>query len=71
VVYELRPWSDTTHCLYTDDSRIKELAARSPELRIVGTYFRTLREATPFAWDIVGSRDDLYGLTKTLGSRSA
>jgi hypothetical protein len=67
VVYELRPWSDNAHCLYTDDVRVKELVARSRKLRIVGTYFRTHQETTPFAWDIVGKRDDLAGITRRLG----
>jgi hypothetical protein len=57
--YEIRKWSDDLDCLYTDDCRVKDIAVKSGELRIVSSYFRTSREAQPFAWDIVGPRTSL------------
>ena len=74
MVYELRRWCGETDCLYTDDQRVKDLALRSAELRVIGTYFRTPREPHPFAWDIVGRREELAGIAKTFqtgGSRRA
>ncbi len=65
MVYELRRWFDDADCLYTDDQRVKDLALRSPELRVIGTYFRTVGEKRPFAWDIVGRRDELAYIART------
>lgn len=65
VVYELRKWSEDADCLYTEDQRVKDIALHSPDLRIVGTYFRSAGQAQPFAWDIVGERSTLAGITRT------
>jgi hypothetical protein len=54
MLYELRKWSESDACLYTDDSRVKDLAIRDPGLQVVASYFRALKDRTPFAWDIVG-----------------
>ena len=70
MVYELRKWYDDSDCLYTDDQRVKDLAIRSPDVQIVGTYFRTGREIRPFAWDIVGRRAALENLTRTFTPRA-
>ena len=65
MVYELRKWYEDSECLYTDDQRVKDLAIRSPELRVVGTYFRSGRDVRPFAWDIVGHRSALENIAQT------
>jgi hypothetical protein len=62
MVYEVRSWFDNFDCLYTDDPRLKELAIRSPELRIAARYYRTTSETEPFAWDIVGEPAVLAGI---------
>lgn len=59
MVYELRKWFDDSECLFTDDQRVKELAVRSPRLRVTSRYFRGPDERHPFAWDIVGDRQAL------------
>lgn len=66
MVYELRTWFDNFDCMYTDDPRLKELAIRSPELRIAARYYRTTNDAEPFAWDIVGEPDVLAGIAAGL-----
>lgn len=65
MVYEVRKWFDDSDCLYTDDSRVKDLALGSADLHIVATYFRTTKAQQPFAWDIVGKRD----LVKEIAAR--
>lgn len=65
MVYELRRWFNDADCLYTDDQRVKDLALRSPELRVIGSYFRTPTERRPFAWDIVGSRNELADIARS------
>lgn len=60
--YELRTWSEEDDCLYTDDQRIKDLAIKSGDMRIVARYFRTSSERQPFAWDIIGKRDVMTGI---------
>ena len=70
MVYELRKWSEETDCLYTEDRRIKDMALRSPDLHVVGTYFRSAGERQPFAWDIVGDRRALAGITRTFTERA-
>jgi hypothetical protein len=70
VVYELRRWFNDADCLYTDDRRVKDLALRSPDLRVIATYFRTPAESRPFAWDIVGAREELASLARSF-QRSA
>jgi hypothetical protein len=71
MVYELRKWSDDVDCLYTDDRRVMDIALRSPDLRVIGMYFRAAGERQPFAWDILGQRGTLTGITRTFenGSR--
>jgi len=71
MVYEVRSWFDNFDCLYTDDARLKELAIRSPELRIAARYYRTTGETEPFAWDIVGEPDVLAGIAAGLRKRKA
>ena len=61
--YELRDWYDDC-CLYTDDRRVKDLAVQSSELTVVASYFKSLKEMQPFAWDIVGPRQVLSGISK-------
>ena len=68
--YELRDWYDDC-CLYTDDRRVKDLALRTGELSIVSSYFKSLREIQPFAWDIVGPRPVLSRISKQFASSSA
>jgi hypothetical protein len=61
--YELRDWYDDC-CLYTNDRRVKDLALHSTDLTVVASYFKSLKEAQPFAWDIVGPRPLLSGISK-------
>jgi hypothetical protein len=70
MVYELRKWFDDGECLYTDDRRVKDLAVRTPDLRIVGTYFRSTSDRQPFAWDIVGDRKALAGIAGRFNRRT-
>lgn len=70
MVYELRKWFDDGECLYTDDRRVKDLAIRTPDLRIVGTYFRSTSERQPFAWDIVGDPQALAGIAGRFNRRT-
>ena len=70
--YELRDWYDD-YCLYTNDRRVKDLALQSNDLTVVASYFKSVKEAQPFAWDIVGPRPVLRGLSRqfeTAGKRS-
>ena len=71
MVYEVRSWFDNFDCMYTDDPRLKELAIRSPELRIAARYYRTPSESEPFAWDIVGEPGVLAGIAAGLRKRKA
>jgi hypothetical protein len=68
MVYELRKWFDG-QCLYTDDRRVKDLAIRTPDLRIVGSYFRSPTDRQPFAWDIVGDPRALVGIARRFDAR--
>lgn len=70
MVYELRKWFDDGECLYTDDRRVKDLAIRTPDLRIVGTYFDSRSALQPFAWDIVGDPRALAGIAGRFSMRS-
>ncbi len=70
MVYELRKWFDDGECLYTDDRRVKDLAVQTPDLRIVGTYFRSPAAHQPFAWDIVGDRKALAGIAGRFRARA-
>ncbi len=70
MIYEIRPWFDNRECLYTDDPRLKDLAIQSPELQIASTYYRTLRESEPFAWDIVGERSLLASIAAGRSKRA-
>jgi hypothetical protein len=70
MVYELRKWFDDGDCLYTDDRRVKDLAIQSPNLRVVGTYFRSVADRQPFAWDIVGDPQALAGIAGRFQSRA-
>ncbi len=62
--YEIRKWSDELDCLYTDDRRLRDMAARSGEMTIVSSYFRTARASQPFAWDILGPPRSLGPLAR-------
>jgi hypothetical protein len=70
MVYELRSWFDNCVCLYTDDPRVKDLAARSPELQVATAYFRRSRDLQPFAWDIVGRSELLEDIAGRFSSRA-
>lgn len=62
--YELREWFENNGCLYTNDRRVKDLAIQSSDLTVVATYFKSVADGQPFAWDIVGPRPRLAGLSK-------
>jgi hypothetical protein len=66
--YELRDWYDNSGCLYTNDRRVKDLALQSGELSVVATYFKSVTESQPFAWDIVGPRPMLAGISRRFTS---
>ncbi|HEX6507577.1 MAG TPA: hypothetical protein VF221_08095 [Chloroflexota bacterium] len=66
--YELRGWYEDGCCLYTDDPRVKDLAARSRDLTIVSTYFRSAGAHQPFAWDIVGAKEVLADISQRFTS---
>jgi hypothetical protein len=67
TVYEIRKWFDDHVCLYTDDTRVSEVAGQRPDVVIAATYFRDRRDQQAFAWDIVGRRDVVTGLVGDLG----
>ncbi len=69
--YELRSWYENHTCLYTDDPRVKDLAVLSPDLTIVSTYFKNRSAPLPFAWDIVGNREVLAGVSSRFSTRSS
>jgi hypothetical protein len=67
--YELRDWYENRTCLYTDDVRVKDLVMSSSDLTIiVGRYFKSPRDLQPFAWDIIGPRHLLAGISKRFAS---
>jgi hypothetical protein len=66
--YELRGWYEDHGCLYTNDRRVKDLALGSADLTVVARYFKSIREYQPFAWDIVGPRTVLAGISKQFAS---
>jgi hypothetical protein len=68
--YELRDWFEGSSCLYTNDRRVKDLALQSADLMVVASYFKTEREMQPFAWDIVGPRPVLAGISERFASTS-
>ena len=68
--YELRDWYENRTCLYTDDPRLKDFAMTSSDLVVVGRYFKSPRDMQPFAWDIVGPRNVLAGITKRFAART-
>jgi hypothetical protein len=71
VVYEVRKWFAGDECLYTDDRRVKDLALRTPDLRITAQYFRRQGDVQPFAWDITGPREAIAPIVSSIGGRSA
>jgi hypothetical protein len=62
--YELRDWYENSSCLYTNDRRVKDLAMQTQDLSIVASYFKSVTESQPFAWDIVGPRTVLTGISR-------
>lgn len=68
MVYELREWFNNDQCLYTDDSRVKDLAVLSSGLRIASVYFKDAASRQPFAWDIVGDKRALGDVARRFGS---
>ncbi len=65
VVCEVRSWFTGEQCLYTDDPRIKDIAAGSSQLRISSRYFRNQSAKQPFAWDIVGPQGAIAPIVRT------
>lgn len=70
MTYEVRSWYEGNGCLYTDDVRVKDLAVQSPHLKVTAHYFKGPAERTPFAWDIVGDRDELTAIVSRFSRRT-
>jgi hypothetical protein len=68
--YELRDWFEECGCLYTNDQRVKDLAVQSGDLSVVARYFKSPSELQPFAWDIVGPRPVLSGISRQFTASS-